>query len=134
MGTRKNKKSNNPNKRFRKTRSKRQRGASGGTTPAAPEHTPDAIDRTAAIEQLMGGVDEIIAGLRRQMQELEQLQEGSNREGTVRPGSGSPRSVANLPEHNTPSPSGGKRKTRKAKKSRRSKKSKRKTRKSRREK
>ena len=123
-------------KKFRKSRSKRQRGASGGTTPAAPEHTPaehtpDAIDRTAAIEQLMGGVDGIIAGLRRQMQELEQLQEGSNREGTVRPGSGSPRSVANLPSP-SPSPRGGKRKTRKAKKSRRSKKSKRKTRKNKR--
>ena len=119
MGTRKNKKSNNPNKRFRKTRSKRQRGASGGTTPAAPEHTPaehtpDAIDRTAAIEQLMGGVDGIIAGLRRQMQELEQLQEASNRPP-------SPTGVADI--------KGGKRKTRKNKKSRRSKKSKRKTRK-----
>jgi hypothetical protein len=95
-------------KQFRKTRSKRQRGAAD-PTPAM------LAARAAALEPWNREIERQIENLRMQMQEFEQ-QEVSNRPS-------SPTSTA------TTNFEGGKRKTRKAKKSRRSKKSKRKTRK-----
>jgi len=123
-------------KQFRKTRLKRQRGAAGPDEEAAAAASAAASAASAAsaaasaesfAEQARERAEQI-AALYMQMDELSRI----NRERTVQPGTGpdSPRSVANPPEHNPPSHSGGKRKTRKAKKSRRSKKSKRKTRKS----